>query len=627
MSLRSKLLVSFILISITVLALCGLLSYRIAQDIDKTREGEITLALMKDTAALLAPQLQNVQFDPEGIEKSYAPLSSPTKFIIISDSSGLAYHHCDDSRLLELVKNHLKTATDNDSPYQTSHIDDKDYHISFASMDVKGTAYKLTLARRLPEEASHALGAIATRLIITGIVILWIAIWAALILSSWIARRLNEQNDTILYQALHDDLTGLPNRTFLFRNMNNSIQEIRKKRKSLVLFVLDLDRFKEINDTLGHGCGDELLIEISKRLNIYKDFCHTIARLGGDEFAILKITENKKDTIAFAKKISSLLDELITVNAFSLHIRTSMGIAMYPVHGKDAETLIRHAEIAMYKAKESQSGWTIYDAEEDPFSIRRLTLLGELRQAIENNQLLLHYQPKMDLNNHKVDSVEALVRWQHPKMDLIPPDEFITIAEQSGLIKPLTMWVIKQAIEDLKSWKAMELDISIAINISTHLFYDYKFPLELESLLLDSKISPQSIELEMTESRLMENIDNTMEALNRINKMGFSLSIDDFGTGFSSLAYLKRFPVDKLKIDKSFVLDMETNENDRSIVHAIVDLAHDLNYQVIAEGVENNEVINLLKEMNCDIVQGIYLSKPVPSDDFIEWLKNRKAEA
>jgi len=624
MTLRSKLLLSFIIVSVIVLALCGLLSYRIAQDIDETKEGDMTAALMQEAAALIAPHLKKPTFNPREIDESYALLSTTARFIIISDSSGLIYHHCDDNRLLQIVKMHLQSPRDEGGRYKIGHIDEENYHISLTSMSIKGSPYTLTFVRRLSEQESHALKAIVTRLIITGIVILWIAIWTALVLSSWIARRLNEQNEAILYQALHDDLTGLPNRSYLFKNMNETIQEVRKKRQKMALFVLDLDRFKEINDTLGHGYGDELLVEISKRLKNFDEQYHTLARLGGDEFAILKTTENMNDTTAFAQEINTALDKLIMVKEFAIHVRLSMGIASYPLHGKDAETLIRRAEVAMYKSKESQSAYTIYSADEDPFSIRRLTLLGELKQAIEKEELVLHYQPKMELVGNRINSAEALVRWQHPKLGLIPPDEFIGMAEQSGLIKPLTMWVIKRAIHDLKFWKTMDFDVSIAVNISTHLFYDYMFPSELESILLESQVPPQSIELEMTESRLMENVENTMEVLGRINKMGFSFSIDDFGTGFSSLSYLKRFPVDKLKIDKSFVLDMETDENDKSIVHAIVDLAHDLNFKVIAEGVETEQVVTLLKEMKCDIIQGFYLSRPVMADDFLEWMQNRQ---
>ncbi|MDH4101460.1 MAG: GGDEF domain-containing phosphodiesterase, partial [Nitrospirota bacterium] len=293
-----------------------------------------------------------------------------------------------------------------------------------------------------------------------------------------------------------------------------------------------------------------------------------------------------------------------------------------PDDGKDPETLIQHAEVAMYTAKEKKTGHAFYNPQLNPHTIRRLTLLGELKQAIYNNQLELHYQPKLNLRSGKVEDAEALVRWKHPRLGMISPAEFIPIAEQSGLIKILTMWAIDRALSDRDSWSKDGINIAVAVNISIHNLHDDNFPDQIAGLLAKWHVFPSVLEMEITESLMMENPERTLNILKKINDLGIPLSLDDFGTGFSSLAYLKRLPVSQLKIDKSFVSDMETNENDRMIVKSIIGLSHDLNFKVVAEGVENESEIQLLREMGCDIVQGYHVSKPVPPDQLRQWLKN-----
>ena len=429
------------------------------------------------------------------------------------------------------------------------------------------------------------------------------------------------QTAALQYQALHDALTELPNRSLLSDRIRQSVLLAQREHHELALLVMDLDRFKDINDTLGHQYGDKVLQEVSTRMREALRESDTIARLGGDEFAILLPNTGLGQAKAIADKLLQIVEEPLTIGEQVLHVGGSIGITLYPQHGEDEVALLQRADVAMYVAKRGHHGSAVYDPSVDQHSLRNLALLGELRGAIERDQLLLHYQPKVNLKTGKVYGVEALVRWQHPKHGLMHPDEFVPLAEQTGLIAPLSQWALKEGLKTCnESCGGLELDV--AVNLSVRNLQDPRFPNKVARLIDENCGDPSRLRLEITETAIMADPGRALDVLNRLSAMGVKLSIDDFGTGYSSLAHLKQMPVDELKIDKSFVTGMLEDESDAMIVRSVIDLAHNIGISVVAEGVESEAIYDRLKEMGCDAVQGYYMSKPVSAEDLIEWAKS-----
>ena len=422
------------------------------------------------------------------------------------------------------------------------------------------------------------------------------------------------------HQALHDSLTDLPNRTLLHDRMAQAINVARRDHKNLTLLMIDLDRFKEINDTLGHHVGDNVLKEVGQRFLATLRQIDTVARLGGDEYAILLPDTNITSAEAITKKITSALDNVFVIGELKLFIKASIGLAEYPTHGKDAATLIQHADVAMYIAKRGQQGFAVYNPQDDDYSIGRLALISDLRDALKKDQLHLHYQPKIDLETGSINGAEALLRWEHQKYGAIPPDQIITLAEQTGLIDDVTKWVFEKAVQQIAYWQKQNRSVNVSINLSMYNLKNPDLIPFIQSLFDNSRVLPEYITLEITESAMMANPKRSLKTLLDISSMGISLSIDDFGTGFSSLAYLKKLPVNELKIDKSFVMDIIHDENDFTIVKSTIDLAHNLGITVIAEGVEQEEVYNTLKTLNCDAVQGFFISHPLEPKQLEEFM-------
>jgi diguanylate cyclase (GGDEF)-like protein/PAS domain S-box-containing protein len=421
-------------------------------------------------------------------------------------------------------------------------------------------------------------------------------------------------------QALHDGLTGLPNRTLLNDRLRQALQHSQTTEEPVALLLMDLDQFKEVNDALGHDHGDRLLIEMSRRLQRVLRDIDTIARLGGDEFAVLlTINADERGALAVAARVRESLEEPFQLGGISVQTSASIGVALYPGHANDAETLAQRADVAMYTAKRAGGGIALYSPEHDQSSVRRLALLGELRSAIEDDQLLLHYQPTLDLRTGYVRTAEALVRWQHPEHGLMPPAEFIELAEVSGTIQVLTRWVITTAVRQMVEWQRSGLDLAIAVNLSVRNLYEPELVPWLAGVLAQFGVDAKSLEFEITESELMDDPLLAMEVLGRLKALGVATSIDDFGTGYSSLSYLKHLPIDQLKIDRSFVGNMVHDESDLTIVRSTIDLSHNLGLVVVAEGVEDVETLQLLAELGCDRAQGYALSRPVPARDFEAW--------
>ena len=435
-------------------------------------------------------------------------------------------------------------------------------------------------------------------------------------------RELASLNRELEHQALHDGLTELPNRLLLQDRLRHAILTAQRKRTPLALLITDLDRFKEINDTLGHHYGDLVLQQVAGRMRGALRESDTIARLGGDEFAVLLPgIENEADAIGAARKLVSALEQPIILEDQSFHVGASVGIALFPDHGEDGATLMRHADVAMYVAKRSSAGFALYDPKEDQHSISRLSMVGELRHAIEYKQLVLFYQPKIDLKAGLVTGVEAVVRWDHPQRGLLLPDEFIPLAEHTGLIRPLTFFVLDEALHQLHLWQKIGIDLHMAINLSARHLQDEQLPGKIAASMQQWGIAAELLEFEITESAIMANPLRAMDTLTQLDAMGVGLSIDDFGTGYSSLVYLKQLPVDEIKIDKSFVIDMLENNEDMVIVRSTVDLAHNMGRRVVAEGVESEETLNTLIEMGCDMAQGYYISRPLTAAVLTRWLR------
>lgn len=424
--------------------------------------------------------------------------------------------------------------------------------------------------------------------------------------------------EQLRHLALHDALTGLPNRTLLHDRLEQVGHLAYRAASSFALLLLDLDRFKEVNDTLGHESGDRLLHEVAARLEGAVRRSDTVARLGGDEFAILMPTMDETRARKIAKNIEQTLRQPLILDGHRVDVSASIGIALYPQHGQDGSTLLRHADLAMYTAKRGGSGSQLYAPEQDLGTPQRLALLGDLRDAIENDQLVLHYQPKVHLLTGCAEHVEALVRWVHPEHGVIPPAEFIPIAEETGLIALMTQWVLKEAVQQLRAWQASGLDMEVAVNLSALNLRDPHLPETLAWLLRREKVPAGSLVLEITESSLMGDPELAMNILQQLHDMGVKISIDDFGTGYSSLAYLKQLPADEIKIDRSFVSGM--TQSGTVIVRSVVDLARNLGLQVTAEGVENRETWDLLLDMGCTLAQGYHISRPLPAGDVPGWL-------
>jgi diguanylate cyclase (GGDEF)-like protein len=436
--------------------------------------------------------------------------------------------------------------------------------------------------------------------------------------------RLRRQMEEIEHRALYDQLTGLPNRNLFRDRVDQSILTSRREQASSTVMFLDVDHFKEINDTLGHEAGDTLLQVLADRLRAQMRAGETLARLGGDEFAIL-CDGSATDASLLGERLHSALHGAVTVRDFPLEITMSIGVATFTEHGEDADTVLRHADVAMYQAKETRAGTAVYDPEQDLNDEARLTLAGELRRAIENEELVLHFQPKAELASGRIVGVEALVRWQHPERGFIPPNEFVPIAERTGLIKQLSRYVLASALRQCGEWRDSGLDLHVAVNLTIPDLLDLELPDLIGALLEETGVRPDQLELEITETTILADPFRVRQVLARLNEMGLRLAIDDFGTGYSSLAYLRRLPVHTIKVDRSFVMDMCENASDATIVRSTIDLGRNLGLEVVAEGVETQEAWDALRALGCTLAQGYLISRPLPAGELAQLLADRAA--
>jgi diguanylate cyclase (GGDEF)-like protein len=427
------------------------------------------------------------------------------------------------------------------------------------------------------------------------------------------------------HQATHDALTGLPNRLF-FRRVVEEESKRNQSDQCYAILLLDLDRFKEINDTLGHAWGDRLLIEVASRMRQVVRSQDLLARLGGDEFALLLTRVTDPDLpVRTARRIAHALAKAVDMDDLVVQADLSIGIASSDSEHRDVEEILRRADVAMYHAKHHHLGIHVFDQADDHFHPDQLALVAELRSGIQAGQLAVHYQPKLDLRTNEVHSLEALVRWQHPRLGLVQPDAFIELAEHTGVIRSLTSKVIETALLDCRRWRAAGLPLTIAVNVSMRSLREQSFVTEIAELIDRTGAEPPWLMVEITESTIMSDPATVMTVLSDLESMGVLLSIDDFGTGYSSLSHLRQLPVSELKIDRSFVRNLghDGDDSDAVIVRSTVELAHNLGLKVVAEGVEDRATVECLRGMGCDEIQGYYLSRPVPAEELIVWLEER----
>jgi diguanylate cyclase (GGDEF)-like protein len=427
--------------------------------------------------------------------------------------------------------------------------------------------------------------------------------------------------------ALHDALTELPNRVLFRTRTQHAIQGAGRAGSGVAVMLLDLDRFKEINDTLGHHYGDEVLRQVGERLSGLLGEDDTVARLGGDEFAILlRSVETPAAGVAVAAAVRRAIAKHFDVAGVRLELGASVGIASYPEHGHDVDVLMQRADVAMYQAKEGRTGVERYVPELDGNSVQRLALAGDLRAALDREEFVLHYQPKLDLRTGRIMGAEVLLRWAHPVHGWLPPDEFIPLAEHTGLIVPLTHYVLDHALRQMGAWRADGVDIGVAVNLSARTLIERELPDQIEAMCRRWDVPTSRLVLEITESMVVADPARALPILARLHELGVEISVDDFGTGYSSMDYLKRLPVKEVKIDRSFVMPMATDARDAAIVRCTIDLARSLGLRVVAEGVETADVRARLTAMGCDQGQGFSFSRALPATQFTAWLTGRERE-
>jgi diguanylate cyclase (GGDEF)-like protein len=439
-----------------------------------------------------------------------------------------------------------------------------------------------------------------------------------------VRRSRKRAEERLAHLAYHDALTDLPNRVLLHDRLSQAMLAFHREAQPLALMVLDLDNFKAINDSLGHHAGDRVLRQVAARLRAMLRDTDTVARLGGDEFAVMLPQTDLKGAAMTGDKMLQRLNVPYILDERQLIVGASIGIAAFPEHSTDADTLLQKADIAMYAAKNGGTGLAVYAPDRDRRAHRQLTVTSELREAIEHDQFTCYYQPIVSLETGGVTAVEALARWRHPVQGLLSPNEFIDLAEQTGLIEPLTMLLLDKALAE---WAAADqgLGIPVAVNLSVRNFRDPTLPDRIADVLRLRNVPPGSLVLEITENFIMSDPMRAVASLSRLHEMGVTLALDDFGTGYSSLSYLRRLPLDELKIDRSFVVALATE--DEAIVRSTIDMAHKLQLKVVAEGVESPEVQERLRVLGCDAVQGLFIAPPAPAAEVRRWILSRKAES
>ena len=491
---------------------------------------------------------------------------------------------------------------------------------TWVSQDVQGTPYIFSAV--YVEEGSEEVSFFkqgGMLLAFSLLLVVWLSSLLAMLVSRLVSQ-LNEKNIVLKYRTMHDDLTGLPNRNMLLGHLEQAIAAGRRSKKSHALLLVDLNGFKDINDALGHHYGDDLLIQISRILSNVVRNSDVVARIDGDEFAVMLFDTDQFGAEIVGRKIIDQLEQLLIIDKEKFFVAASVGISMFPDHGEIVNELMNCADRALAEAKKQGINLAFYTVDENQEKTE-LSLVSDLRDAIENDVLELYYQPKYDLTKQTVTSAEALIRWQHPTMGMLPPPRFISLAERTGLMGRLTLWVMKRAFHDYAIIKALGHDIAISLNLSVQNLNDSRFVDQVSELVDQMKIDPRRFTLEVTESAIVHDAIRVSEVLTRLREMGFSVSIDDFGTGYSSFINFKKLPIDEIKIDRTFVFNAVQSEQDASIIEAAVNVGKAFGFSVVAEGIEDEATVALLCRLGCKIGQGFHFARPMEMVRFTHWLK------
>lgn len=506
------------------------------------------------------------------------------------------------------------------------HVDIDDIPYVWSTTPLAGTSYSLALIYSSDPAHSELLAWPVNTLLLALLAIITAVCGTVGFQLGALTEKTRSLSHTLQTQSLHDNLTGLPNRSLFIDRVRQQIQHGRRSGQTLAVCHVNLDRFSNVNQLLGTERGDQMLQLVGQRLKKSVRESDTIARINADQFLLLLNNVDENQVLQVAQKIMASLQENFDIGEHNLFVRGNLGIALYPQHGEDEQTLMQHAEIALRVAKKANTDVIVYNKKHDEYSIKHLALVNDIHTAIGQNQFELVFQPKVRIADGTIRSAEVLLRWNHPDQGQIPPGQFIPVAEQTGLIQPLTQWVINNTLDYCAQLRVLGFDLTLSVNISMYNLIETDFDRRIRELLALWSIPPHQLELEITESAMMSNPARSKELLTQLDAFGLQLSIDDFGTGYSSLTYLKQLPVDELKIDKSFVLQMHHDENDAAIVRTIVGLAHDLGLQVVAEGVELEEHFEQLRKIGCDAAQGHYMCRPLPFKEFVAWLVNSQAQ-
>ena len=621
MSLRKQILLSILGITVIAQIAFGLLAYR---QITESRGDQLSIFLQylnREIAEYMTfPDNQDVtEIYLEELRKKF---STPDSILLIQKQGDILYASGNISADKQALSEKLKAVASDSNQHGLLHVNGKDYYWGISDLPDKN--YQLVMLEPTNNEEQQITSVLKQRLLAIGLLIVWLAVWVSLFLGRKISHQLEEKNLQLKHMALHDSLTGLPNRKLLNDRLEQLLMQADRQATRFALFLIDLDRFKEINDTLGHHFGDELLKMVCERITGAVRMKDTVARLGGDEFAVLLPQTDIEGAHHCARRILKAMDAPFTIEGITTESKASIGIVMFPEHGHSIDALIQHADIAMYQAKQSQSGFAIYDSSSNTHSLRRLRLMNDLRSAIANREIQLVYQPLLSSKHSTITGVEVLARWRHAELGDISPTEFIPMAEQTGLIRELTLQLFERAVEKSLYWQQMNFNLCLNINLSTYCLQDFSLPDEINRILSRQPgISAGRIELEITESALMNDLGRARKILEKLSQSGLKLAIDDFGTGFSSLNYLKCLPIDTIKIDRSFLVDMHDSSNDFAIVKTIVELGHNLGCRVVAEGVENRKTADSLIALNVDVMQGYFFGEPMDFNSLTEWLEKQ----
>lgn len=614
MNLSRKLFLGFIGIALLGIILFSYITYQTAHE---TRVEELTKSTT-DNAMQLASILEGS--DPDRVRRLLQNLQTrqqilPYNLFIVDRQQAIIFNTLPKEMIAELSPPLLA------SDANRGHTELRETYLAWSSQSIPDSELTLYVLRQMEKSGfipflKHS----GIPLVIASLILLWLAVWCAMFLNS-LYRRIDQQRRELEYQKGHDSLTGLSNRNSLVEQTELRLERSLPKGECIALLIIDIKRLKEINDTLGHYAGDALLRLIAERLNSVIRENDILARIVSNEFAILLDRISEESVIATTTRIQETLSDGYELEGHKFYLGASIGVALYPEHALDAINLIRHGEMAMFAAKRIGADITIYDETHKTSTLEQLKLVSDLRTDLENKNIQLYFQPKVNLDDGQAVSLEALARWEHPDHGYIATSRFIHIAENTGLINQLTYWVMEQALKYSQQLQQQGQPLNVAINLSMWNLQDLELVEYLQSLIDKYSVEPSRITLEITETAMMVNHKRALHTLHRLHELGIVLSIDDFGTGYSSMTYLKQLPLGEVKIDKSFIKSMHRQPDDSSMVRAIIDLAHDLGLTVVGEGVESREIAEMLRELGCDQGQGSYYADAMPFEELLGWLE------